>query len=169
MYLKSPRRRREKCSEIDLESVVVYLKLPRRRREYIIVNWFEKYRCVPKIASPKATTCFQIVNWFGKYRCVPKNASPKARTIINCKYYSCIIVLCDPMFSLFSLFCAVLYCVSLLWFYCILFDFWGLLWGSPQEPLKGGKFRQRRTGGKIKNLVNNCKSFQKHLIVNCFD
>ena len=45
------------------------------------------------------------------------------------------------------------YCVSLLCFYYVLFVFWWLMWGSPQEPLKGGKFRQRRTGGRLKHWL----------------
>ena len=58
MYLKSPRRRREKIivENAILQSIVVYLKSPRRRRDknYCRKRYIAEYRCVPKIASPEA-------------------------------------------------------------------------------------------------------------------
>ena len=39
----------------------MYLKSPRRRREKILIlKCFEKYRCVPKIASPEERTNFTL-------------------------------------------------------------------------------------------------------------
>jgi len=60
--------------------MAVYLKSPRRKRKKIR-QCFEKYRCVPKIASPEVRTnkskCCE------KYRCESKTASPEARQKIR--------------------------------------------------------------------------------------
>ena len=61
------------------QDIVVYLKSPRRRREKVLlVKRYRKYFSVPKIASPEARKKL-IRKCFAKYRCVPKIASPEAR------------------------------------------------------------------------------------------
>ena len=110
MYLKSPRRRREqilivKCTKIPSNrlgnqagngSANLWISAPQSPLcsqlqfenpktkacgKNAIREWFEKYRCVPKIASPQARI-FLIVKCIGKYFSVPKIASPEARTIL---------------------------------------------------------------------------------------
>ena len=105
---------------------------------------FEKYRCVPKFASPQARKTNRK-NWFDKYCCVPKIASPEAWTKFKLKNwfgkYRCVPEIASPKARRKSTANGL-----------------GL---SPQEPLKGRKFGQRGAGGKIKKWINPRNSFQK--------